>query len=59
MAQTTMRDVNLIRTWDEVPEFESEASEAEFWATHGLGLELLARMGPVPDGDLPPARPVT
>ncbi len=48
-----------VHSWDEVPEFASEADESEFWATHGLGPELLARMQPVPEGELPPSRPRT
>ena len=43
----------------EIPEFQSEAEEAEFWATHSLGEGMLERMGPVPEGELPPPRPRT
>lgn len=35
----------------EIPPFTSEAEEAEFWATHSLGEELLAEFGP-PDEEL-------
>lgn len=38
------RSMTEIRSFDEVPEFESEAEEAEFWATHSLGGELLEKM---------------
>ncbi len=48
-----------IQSWDEVPAFSSEADEAEFWSTHGLGEGVLATMGPVPEGVLPQARPRT
>jgi hypothetical protein len=48
-----------IDDWGEVPHFASEAEEAEFWATHELGERLLASMGPVAEGVLPPARPRT
>jgi hypothetical protein len=53
------RDLNVVHSWDEVPDFQSEAEEAEFWATHGLGPELLDAMRPVPEGELPPPRPRT
>lgn len=45
-----------IHSIDEIPAQMSEDEEAEFWATHSLGPELLAKMEPVPDGILPPAR---
>jgi hypothetical protein len=48
-----------IRSWDEVPRFASEAEEADYWAGHELGDELLTGMGPVPEGELPPPRPRT
>lgn len=48
-----------IQGWDEVPAFKSEAEEAEFWSRHGLGEDVLAGMGPLPDGVLPEARPRT
>jgi CopG antitoxin of type II toxin-antitoxin system len=48
-----------IEDWSEVPRFASEAEEAEFWATHSLGDGLLASMGQVPEGVLPPPRPRT
>ena len=41
-----------------MPEFANEAEEAEFWATHSFGEELLEQMGPL-DDVLPPARPNT
>jgi len=51
--------MNVVHSWDEVPEFASEAEEADYWSTHELGDRLLTEMRPVPDGDLPPARPRT
>jgi predicted DNA binding CopG/RHH family protein len=48
-----------IHSFEEIPKFESEEEEADFWATHSLGDELLEKMGPVPEGVLPPARPRT
>ncbi len=55
-----MRDLpeNQVRSWDDVPEFANEAEEAEFWAAHSFGEELLEQMGPL-DDVLPPARPNT
>ena len=46
-----------IQSPEEIPDFASEAEEAEFWATHSLGEEFLERMESVPEGELPPARP--
>lgn len=43
----------------EIPKFRDEAEESEFWATHSLGEGMLERMGPVPEGELPPSRPRT
>ncbi|HEY4028001.1 MAG TPA: CopG family antitoxin [Candidatus Dormibacteraeota bacterium] len=51
--------MRTIRSWDEVPRFASEEEESAFWASHQLGDELLARMGPVAEGELPPPRPRT
>jgi uncharacterized protein (DUF4415 family) len=48
-----------IHSRDEIPEFVNEAEEAEFWATHTLGEEFLAKMEPIPEDVLPPARPRT
>lgn len=42
-----------IHSFDEVPSFENEEQEAEFWATHSLSDELLSQMGPVPEEILP------
>ena len=51
--------MTTVRRWDDVPRFASEAEEAEFWATHDLGEGLLAEMGQVQEGALPPPRPRT
>jgi hypothetical protein len=48
-------DLILVNDWSEVPDFESEAEEAAFWGTHGLGPTLLDQMGPL-DDVLPPPR---
>lgn len=56
------RDLIEIQSWDEVPAFASEAEEAEYWGTHGLGEELIAQFETVPPdggGELPPARAET
>lgn len=33
-----------INTWDEVPQFNNEDEEAEFWSHHCLGDEALEKM---------------
>lgn len=43
-----------IRSEEEIPDFETEEEEAEFWATHSFGEEYLEKMGSVPEGVLPP-----
>lgn len=47
-----------IESWDEVPEFATEAEEQEYWSTHGLGEGILSA-GEVRDPRLPPPRPRT
>lgn len=49
--------MKIVHQWEDVPAFSSEAEEAEYWATHDLGDELLAQMGPVPPDVLPSERP--
>lgn len=56
---TSSKKLKEIQLPEEIPDFESEAEEAEFWATHSLGEGLLDKMGPVPGDVLPPARPRT
>ncbi len=58
MVKANQRDLIEINSLDEIPDFASEAEEAEFWATHGLGPALLDQMGPL-DNVLPRARPRT
>jgi hypothetical protein len=48
-----------VRSWEAVPRFASAAEEAEYWATHELGDELVSELAPVPEGELPPPRPRT
>lgn len=42
-----------IQSPDEIPAFRTEAEEAEFWSTHGLGDAMLERMAPLPLDVLP------
>ena len=44
---------------EEIPDFENEEEEAEFWATHSLGEKFLEKFGAVPEGVLPAWRPRT
>src|SRR5437867_11865094 len=55
----TLPAMKTVRRPDEIPAFADEAEEAAFWATHGLAGELLERMEPPPEDELPPARPRT
>jgi hypothetical protein len=58
---TRRRRLVAIHDWDEVPEFASEADEADWWGEHSLGEELLAEMRPIREDDpnLPPPRAST
>ena len=56
------RAMAVVHSWDELPKFRSEKEEADFWATHSLGDELLEgfeRVSPEGDDWLPSARPRT
>lgn len=48
-----------IHSFDEVPDFQNEDEEDEFWSTHDLGQEILDQMAPPPEGLLPPPRSVS
>jgi uncharacterized protein (DUF4415 family) len=48
-----------IKSWDEVPAFQTEREEQEWWDEHTLSEELLEQFGPVPEGELPPPREET
>lgn len=52
-------EMTEIQDSKDIPRFQNEQEEAEFWATHSLGEELLNKMSPIPEGVLPPARPRT
>lgn len=54
-----MRRMKTVHRWEDVPAFESEEEESEFWGTHQLGRRLLAQMKPSTDPRLPPPRPRT
>jgi predicted DNA binding CopG/RHH family protein len=55
----TRQPMTIVRSWNDVPAFATEAEEAAFWDTHELGDELLERMSPQRDPKLPPPRPRT
>jgi hypothetical protein len=58
-AQRTASLIEINR-WDEVPPFETEREEADFWGTHALGPALLDAPGAGDfDNLLPPPRPRT
>jgi hypothetical protein len=56
MSETKQTAIPEIHNLVEIPEFKTEAEEADFWATHSLGEELLEQMKPIPEGILPPSR---
>jgi hypothetical protein len=49
----TKQPTTILESLDDLPEFRSEAEEAEFWSTHELGQEILDAMGSL-DDVLPP-----
>lgn len=53
------RKMQEIRDPKDIPTFANEQEEAEFWATHSLGADMLERMQPIPPGELPPPCPRT
>ena len=50
----TKRPTKVLESLDDLPEFKSEAEEAEFWSTHELGQKILDAMGPLDDVLGPP-----
>ena len=49
--------LKTIRSWDEVPEFQNEHEEHEFWGSHSLSEELLETFEPRSKrNNLPPPR---
>lgn len=59
MSMPGKKDLEEVNSPEEIPEFESEKEEAEFWSTHSFGERFLEKMGPIPEGVLPPPRPRT
>ncbi len=59
MATTRQSRVEEIGSLDEIPSFQSEREEAEFWSRHGLGEGVLSQMAPIVETLLPPVRPRT
>ncbi len=57
-ASSTLEELVEIHSWDEVPAFNSEREEAEFWGSHSFGEEMLVEDS-VGDPLLPPPRPRT
>ena len=56
MSHESMKEV---QTPEEIPQFSSEAEEAEFWATHSLGYWFFEAADPVSENILPSVRPST
>jgi hypothetical protein len=50
------RSLRTIESISEIPSFDSEAEEADFWSTHKLSDRLWESLPPVPDEDLPRTR---
>jgi uncharacterized protein (DUF4415 family) len=48
-----------IRNLSEVPDLATEREAREFWDTHEVTEEYLESTGPVPEEDMPQARPRT
>lgn len=42
--------MNIITTWEQIPEFDSREQEAEFWSKNGLGAQLMANSRHESDG---------
>jgi hypothetical protein len=58
MKKTNARKMIELESWDEVPEFTTEAEEADYWESHSLGQALLDQMRPLSNDDLPRPPPV-
>jgi len=43
------RDLRVLRSWSEVPAFEVEAAEADFWLRHALDPKLMGASIPKSD----------
>ena len=54
------KKMKKISSWDEVPEFQNEEEEHEFWGSHSISEELLDTFKPRSELDhLPPPREKT
>jgi hypothetical protein len=49
--------MEVVERFEDVPDFESEAEEVEYWETHSLGGEALERMGSLDEVLGPPRAP--
>ncbi len=59
MKGVASKKMKEVKSPDEIPAFESEREEHEFWSTHSLSEEFFERAEPIPEGVLPPPRPRT
>jgi len=50
------RSMDVVQRLEDVPDFETEAQEADFWATHELSEDILEAMRPLESGILPQPR---
>ncbi len=41
--------MNQIKDWNDIPDFDTEQAETEFWSTHTLGARLMANSLHEPD----------
>lgn len=53
----TTESRTIIHNLSEIPVFTDEDEERAFWATHEVSDELANAAEPIPDDELPPARP--
>lgn len=59
MVRTANRDMILVNSLDEIPVFQTEAEEHEFWSTHDFSEHALEQMEPLSAEELallPPVR---
>lgn len=53
---TSAESITTISGLDEIPHFESEQEEAEYWGTHQLSRSLWRALPAASEAELPPAR---
>lgn len=56
---TKAKNITIVQSLDEIPEFASEAEERDYWGTHALSAKLWTRLPAPSDDELPPPRPCT